>query len=542
MSVKRGLRELSFKELVARSMDTSLAEDNRNLAEVEIHKKFSIPAACLVLGLLALPLGFTNNRGGRSSGFAISIGVILVYYVMLSAGEDVAREGTVPAWLAVWFPNIALLAVGLFLLARRNRDQSLLLRNVDSWIQEHFWVRLLGFQRRRQERRAARKQQLLEARRRRADLVLRLPELRLRFPNSMDRYVLRIFFRILVLAALAGTTVYVVADLTDNVDDILDNDVPRWVVVDYYLYKSFAIAYEISPIIVLVTTLITFGLLSRTNELIACKALGMSLYRLALPAVLAAALVAGFCALLEAEVLPASNEKVIELRAVITGREAPMRSRLSDRRWLYGKNNQLYNFAFYDDQRQELHRLQLFRFDDQYRLTDRLMVRRATYLEDGWWMFTSGWARSWKDRDETAFNKFDGPLRYQLGEDPEYFAGGLRRPQEMDYGELSTYVSDLKLSGQEVPQLEVALYNKIAYPVIALVMALVALPFAFRLGRQGALYGIGLSLVLGVVLLIVLGIFRALGENGILPPLVAVWSPGTIFSIFSVYLFLGVRT
>ncbi len=170
------------------------------------------------------------------------------------------------------------------------------------------------------------------------------------------------------------------------------------------------------------------------------------------------------------------------------------------------------------------------------------MVRRATYLEDGWWMFTSGWARSWKDRDETAFSKFDEPLRYRLGEDPDYFGGALRRPQEMGYGELSNYVSDLKLSGQEVPQLEVALHNKIAYPVIALVMALVALPFAFKLGRQGALYGIGLSLVLGVVLLIVLAIFRALGENGILPPLVAVWSPGTIFSIFSVYLFLGVRT
>ena len=77
---------------------------------------------------------------------------------------------------------------------------------------------------------------------------------------------------------------------------------------------------------------------------------------------------------------------------------------------------------------------------------------------------------------------------------------------------------------------------------MSLVMALVALPFSFRLGRRGALYGIGLALVLGVVLLIVLAAFRAAGENAILPPVVAVWSPGTIFSIFAVYMFLGVRS
>ena len=112
----------------------------------------------------------------------------------------------------------------------------------------------------------------------------------------------------------------------------------------------------------------------------------------------------------------------------------------------------------------------------------------------------------------------------------------------MDYRELADYIRDLEASGQQVPQLRVALHNKIAYPVITLVMALVALPFAFQLERQGALYGIGLSLVLGVVLMIFLSVFAALGENAILPPIVAVWSPAAIFAIFSLYLFLGVRT
>jgi LPS export ABC transporter permease LptG/LPS export ABC transporter permease LptF len=543
-SAKRGLRELALRDLIDHAFGSEHPEMIRKLAEIELHKKFSIPAACLVFGLLGLPLGFSNARGGRSSGFAISIGVILVYYVILNSGEDVAREGTVPVWLAVWFPNLALLALGIFLLARRNRDKSLLLTHLDQWIREHLWGRLLHLQRRREVRQVARRRAQLQSRRDRANLVLRLPELRLRFPNSMDRYILQIFVKILVLAFLAGTTVYVVADLSDKTDEIIENQIPWWpVVIDYYKFKTFSIIYEIAPIIVLVTTLITFGVLSRTNELTAAKALGMSLYRLAVPVLLAVALVSGTNGLLQSEVLAASSSRMLQLEAIIRGQDAAAKQhRGASQRWLYGEGNQLYNFAYYDEERRELQRLQIFKFDDEYRMIGRLMARRATYAEDGWWVFSSGWTRTWTGQSETSFQRFEEPLRYRLGEGPEFFAGGLSRPEEMSYAELRQYVSELRATGQDVPQLEVALHNKIAYPVISLVMALVALPFAFKMGRRGALYGIGLSLVLGVVLLVVLSIFQALGENGVLPPLVAVWSPSALFSIFSLYLFLGVRT
>ena len=69
---------------------------------MEIHKKFSIPFACLVFGLFALPLGINNRRGGKASGFALSIGVLILYYILLSNGEEAARFGKLPPWLAMW--------------------------------------------------------------------------------------------------------------------------------------------------------------------------------------------------------------------------------------------------------------------------------------------------------------------------------------------------------------------------------------------------------------------------------------------------------
>ncbi len=540
-SVKRGLRELSLSELKSRTTDSEYPEEVRNMAAVELHKKFSLPTACMVFGLLALPLGFSNARGGRSAGFAISLGVFLIYYVLLSSGEDLARKGAMPAWLSVWLPNMALLVLGLFLLARRNRDKSLMLSQLDRWIQESLWLRLLHIKSRREQRRKARRREMTVKSREGARLLLRFPEMQLRFPNAVDRYVLTTFLRVLVLAFLTGVVIYLVFDLADNFNSFLESEAPTSYVVDYYKLKTFGIVYQISPIIVLVSTLISFGLLSRTNEITACKALGMSLYRLAIPVVLASGLVAGLGGVLQSEVLAASNERAAELKAVIKGQQ-PTRSHRADRRWLFGKGNYLYNYAFLDEDLQQLHRLQIFKFDEEYRLTDRLWAQRATYVEDGWWTLSNGWSRSWNGRQETGFVEFSEPMKYHLAQGPEYFRGGLRKPEEMDYRELRSYIQNLRGSGQDVPQLEVALHNKIAYPVISLVMALVALPFAFRLGRQGALYGIGLSLVLGVVLMIFLSTFSALGENNILPPMIAVWSPSAIFSIFSLYLFLGVRT
>lgn len=547
ISVKRSMRSMTLRELVGRSEDPSQPDFVRSLARVEAHKKLAIPVACLVFGLVALPLGFTNSRGGRSSGFALSIGVIMVYYVLLNWGEESARTGKIPAWIAMWMANAVLLVAGLVLLVRRNRDKTLALTRVSSWLAAHLWPRIQRRRAARAERRRQRRAEL-QAKRRRADLVIRVPQIQLRFPNYLDRYVLSIFLRVLVIAAFSGLLVYIVADLSDRMDEILQNHVTREVVLAYYQYKSFAIVYQIAPIIVLVATLITFGLLSRTNEIVACKALGISLFRLAVPVVLAAALIATLAGLFQSEVLAASNSRVAELESQIKGgKTQAQRLRHGDRRWLYSRTpsgqSYLYNYASFDEASQELRRLQVFRFDDLYRLTDRLYVDRARYEGDGWWVFQNGWTRRFEGLGVAEEQIFEDRRRERLPDPPEFFTGELRRPDEMRYGELRDYIRELRdLAGQQVPELEVALHNKIAYPVISLVMAVVALPFAFRLGRRGALYGVGLSLLLGIVLMIFLALFTALGEKAILPPPVAVWAPSTIFSFFSLYLFLGVRT
>jgi lipopolysaccharide export system permease protein len=212
-----------------------------------------------------------------------------------------------------------------------------------------------------------------------------------------------------------------------------------------------------------------------------------------------------------------------------------------DRQWLFGRGPYIFNYLYFDVAKSSIQDLQVFGFDERHELSSRLFAGQARW-EDERWVLDRGWARGFEGPNEVSFRRFARPVLSPYREAPTYFASETKRPEQMHYGELRRYIAELQQSGQSVPELEVELYDKVALPALSFIMALVALPFAFRLGRRGALYGIGLSLVLGMVLLGVFAFFSTLGEIGALPPVVSVWAPSLIFAALSLYLFLGVRT
>jgi lipopolysaccharide export LptBFGC system permease protein LptF len=150
--------------------------------------------------------------------------------------------------------------------------------------------------------------------------------------------------------------------------------------------------------------------------------------------------------------------------------------------------------------------------------------------------------RSFEQRQVLEYRRFSEPVIDDYPETPAYFESELKLPEGMNYRELASYITEVEGSGQRAPQLEVALHKKIAFPVVCFVMALVALPFSFQLGRRGALYGVGVGVILGMVFFGVFAFFSTLGEAGALPPLAAVWAPNVAFALCSVYFFLGIKT
>jgi len=112
----------------------------------------------------------------------------------------------------------------------------------------------------------------------------------------------------------------------------------------------------------------------------------------------------------------------------------------------------------------------------------------------------------------------------------------------MDYRELQRYIHDLQQSGFDVVRLRVQLQKKFSYPIITLVMAVLAVPFSLSAGRRGAIAGVAVAVGIAVVYWTVSGLFEAMGNVSQLPPVLAAWSPDLIFALLGGYLILKVPT
>ena len=548
-STNRGVRELALDELRQLRRDPTSTAEVRNLALVEIHKKFSIPFANLAFALLALPLGIGSRRGGKASGFTVSLVVIAVYYILISNGEEAARFDRLPAWLAMWAPNLLLGGAALLLLWYRDRRRPLppfLARLFDgieasaARLDPRRWFRRKGRASAAPGRHADLRREPAARPSRR--LVLQLPRLALDFPTLIDRMVLKTFLRIFALALLSGVVIFIVFDLGEMFDEILKNKIPFAILFEYYSTYSLRVVFDIAPMIFLVGTLLTIGLFVRSSEVTAAKALGVSIFRFSLPVVLISLVIGGGFALAESFLLPPVHLRLADLKAQIRGAKPKAREALQDRRWFASGDRYIYNFSelglmegvfFVRD-------LQVFDFDQRHRLVRRLVADVATY-RDGQWYLTNGWVRSFR-RVELGFRRFTGPVQVNFPESPAYFRQDERPPQAMKYQELKRRIEQLKRQGQPVTSLEVEAQNRIAFPFLSLVMSIIALPFALRLGRQGALYGTGIAILLGILLLGFYAFFTKLGVVGRVTPEIAVWSPAALYSLLAFYLLLRVRS
>jgi lipopolysaccharide export LptBFGC system permease protein LptF len=158
------------------------------------------------------------------------------------------------------------------------------------------------------------------------------------------------------------------------------------------------------------------------------------------------------------------------------------------------------------------------------------------------WLYEQGWERNLNGSAIQNYRQFDVATFPEFAEAPAYFKKEVKQSSEMSYEELRRYIHDLEQSGFDVVRLRVQLQKKIAYPLITLVMAVIAIPFALSAGKRGAIAGVATAVGIGVIYWTVSGLFEAMGNLSQLPPAVAAWSPDLVFAFIGGYLILRIPT
>jgi lipopolysaccharide export LptBFGC system permease protein LptF len=206
----------------------------------------------------------------------------------------------------------------------------------------------------------------------------------------------------------------------------------------------------------------------------------------------------------------------------------------------------VFNYADYDPETETFQGLYVFYLaDDKARLTRVEYAERAA-MEAGQWMAHNGWRRYYRLGSEDslptqALEEFV-LLPLPFPEDPGYFSTERRGPEQMPAMELRGYIAEMETQGFDAHRYRVDFHQKLAFPAVVLVLALVGIPFGFRMGRQGTLSGIGIALALAMVFWTLFVFFRALGYAEALPPLLAAWTPHILFLALGGYLTLGLRS
>jgi lipopolysaccharide export LptBFGC system permease protein LptF len=263
------------------------------------------------------------------------------------------------------------------------------------------------------------------------------------------------------------------------------------------------------------------------------------------PLLIFAALASAVLFAFEERVLAVSNRRADYLNHIIKG-GSPQTFDVVNRKWIVGRDGEIYHYQYFNPRSRELNVLSVFRFDRQtLELTERLYATQAVYRPSGPddpqpWIATAGWQRELAGAQVTQYTPFT-TLRVAL-EPAEYFQTEAPEPERMNFAQLRRYIDELETSGYTVMEHEVALQRKFAFPLVTLVMTLIAVPFAVTTGKRGAMYGIGVGIVLALVYWTAISVFAAFGSSGLMPPSLAAWAPNLLFGATAAYLLLTVRT
>jgi LPS export ABC transporter permease LptG len=523
-----------------RTMGVLLRERGKGArdASVEIQRRLSFPFACISFALLAMPLGARPRRGGRASGFLITLLLICGYYLMFTIGVGLARQGAVPVWAGIWSANVLTAGLGLFLLPRLERmpGSSKWDAAIDSVAGWSLWKIFL----REKQDVAATSTSNGPAPRRRPGL----PRIgRGGIPQLLDIYLLRSFFYYFLLLTAGFILLFEVFTFFELLEDIAAHRTGMLQVVDYFMYLASYLFYQLAPLSALVAVLVTLGIMTKNNELVAFKAGGISLYRISLPLLLAGLMLAGGLVLLDDTYLPYANQRQDALRNQIKGR--PAQTYYQPRRqWIFGENSNIYNYEFFDADQQLFGGLNVFELDPAtFEITRRVYAARAHWdKQQRVWILESGWLRDFDHGHVSRYVPFLGYALKEVNEPPSYFNREVRQSYQMTWWELKQYIGDLRRAGFDVARLSVQLQKKISFPLIAPIIILLAIPFSILVGTRGAVGGLALGVGIAIVYWAASALAEAMGAVGQLPPLLAGWAPDTIFGFLGLYFFLKMPT
>jgi lipopolysaccharide export system permease protein len=353
----------------------------------------------------------------------------------------------------------------------------------------------------------------------------------------LDRYIVRQFLATFVLLVFALPFLFLITDLTDSLDRYLARGLPMRSVAVSYVYYLPQLLFWSFPIAALVATVFAIGNMTRHQEITAAKAGGVSFLRLSLPIFVLGALLS-VAAVGLGELVPVANQ----LRSEALGERERLTSPFRMNFVFRTENGRTLSASRVNAEAAEMTNVVIERTVDGAGLHVHHAASQARWEPESGWRLEDGYLR-WiqADGEEVTF-AFANLRVNDLDEDPEDLLVLPKEADEMRYAELERFIRTLERSGGTASAERVHLAQKVALPMAVLVIVLFGAPLATTSQRGGTAFGIGISLAVTMVYLMLFKVGEAIGASGAIHPMIAAWAPNGIFLVTGLVFLWRVRT
>jgi lipopolysaccharide export system permease protein len=343
----------------------------------------------------------------------------------------------------------------------------------------------------------------------------------------LDRYITRNFVSILVFALIAFISIFVIVDFIEKLDDFISQNVPKLIILEYYIFQLPYIIVLTLPVAMLLSSLFCIGNLARQNEITAMKASGLSLFRILMPIFIFATIVSIGAFFFGEWVVPAASVKMNYITdEYLEKQREGWRKKIRD---VYMRDNQdrYIMIRSFDAAKNVGHMVSIQKFDGE-RLASRIDAEQMCW-EDSSWILYNGAVHIFFP-DSIQFKKFEKQALTDENLIPADFSKVLKKTEEMSYGELKVFIEQVKRNGSRPEQWLVDLYLKISIPFANLIIVLFGAPLSSQKRRGGAATGFGISLAICFIYFGIVKTAQTMGHSGYLSPIVAAWIGNLIFA------------
>ncbi len=361
------------------------------------------------------------------------------------------------------------------------------------------------------------------------------------------RYIFCEYFKVFLLTAISLALVVFSIDTLETMRTIYKYHPTFASATTYFLFRLPKMFFELMPLSVLLSSLITFGGLSKNNEITAFKSAGISIYRLATPILIFGFVLSLFAFYMTGGLVPALLKRSRHVRIVDIEKRQPPGNFVHNKSWLHLDNRRLIYVDLVSENKQRMQGVHLYTLDDHFSLSDDNEAAELVYEftsesdEQGQWVLLNGVHRRFFPDGTMKATSFERkPI--ELNKQPEDFQNVALKTDQSTAAELQHYIQRLSDDGFNATRYQVDLRAKEALSFANMIMILLGIPFALKDSRSaGIAWGVAISLGVALFYWIVFSMGLSLGRLMIFPPWMAAWSANFLFLIIGAYLFLNIR-